>query len=325
MAKTKSSSHSSTVVAIVGAASLLGRELQELIRDGKLPWTLHLLSGEAEGAGALMSTGEEATYLQPATAEILKQSAVTLLAGTPESSLLARELHPKGSFVDLTGTLEAGAKLAAPRIGIDPKGRLLAIAHPAAIALAFLFSKLAKACEIERTLTTVLEPASERGHAGILELQKQSAALLAFQPLPKVVFDAQLAFNMLPEFGEDAPLQLARIEERISRDLNRLAGLDASIRLVQAPVFHGYSFLVWVRFVSPVADLETVFAGDPLVDLRLHGVEAPTNVGVTQQDGYQIGAIRRDRADANAYWVWMTCDNLRTAASNGLAAAEQFL
>ena len=320
MAKAKS-----TVVAIVGAASLMGRELQELIRDEKLSWTLHLLSGEAEGAGALMSTGEEATYLQPATAELLKQAGVTFLAGTPESSRLARQLHPKGSFVDLTGTLESGAKLAAPRIGIDPQSRLLVIAHPAAIALTFLFSKLAKAGEIERTLSTVFEPASERGHAGIIELQKQSAALLTFQPLPKVVFDAQLAFNVLPEFGEDAPLQLATIEQRILRDVKRLGGMDASIRLVQAPVFHGYSFLVWVRFAKPVADLEKVFVGDPLVDLRSAGVEAATNVGATQQDGYQIGSIRQDRADANAYWVWMTCDNLRTAASNGLAAAKQIL
>jgi aspartate-semialdehyde dehydrogenase len=306
---------------------LLGRELQDLIRDEKLHWNLRLLSGDAEGAGALTADGEEATYLEPVTAEALRESAVIFLAGTRESGLLARQLHPKGSFIDLTGVIETGAKLAAPRIGVDPEGQILAIAHPASIALAFLLSKLDKVGEVERVVVTVFEPASERGHAGIGELQKQSAALLTFKTLPKEVYDAQLAYNVLPEFGEDAPLQLAVIEERIDRELRHLRGegVVASVRLVQAPVFHGYSFLTWVRFGSPVADLESAFAGDPMVDLRSAGVEPPTNAGVTQQDGYQVGGIRRDRADSQAYWVWMTCDNLRTAASNALAAAKQIL
>lgn len=323
MARTKTP----TTAAIVGAASLLGRELQDLIRDEKLHWNLRLLSAEAEGAGTLTAVGEDATYLEPITAEALKQSGVAFLVGTRESSLRARELHPKGTFIDLTGTLDAaGAKIAAPRIGVDPSGRLLAIAHPASIALAFLLTKLEKAGKIERTIATILEPASERGHSGIGELQKQSAALLTFQPLPKDVYDAQLAFNVLPEFGEDAPLQLALIEDRIHRDLARLRDdARASIRLVQAPVFHGYSMLVWVRYATPVSAIEDVFAGDPLVDFRSEGVEPPTNAGVTQQDGYQIGSIRRDRADANAFWVWVTFDNLRTAASNALAAAKQIL
>ncbi len=323
MARTKSL----TTVAIVGGASLQGRELQDLIKDEKLHWTVRLLSADAEGVGTLAAEGEEATYLEPIAAPALKESNVIFLAGTRESSLKARELHPKGSFVDLTGTIEAGAQLAAPRIGVDPEGHLLVIAHPASIALALLFSKLDKAGEIERTVTTVFEPASERGYAGIGELQKQSAALLTFKPLPKEVYDAQLAYNVLPEFGEDAPLQLAIIEERIDRELRRLRGeaQPASVRLVQAPVFHGYSFLTWVRFATPVANLETVFASDPMIDLRSAGVEPPTNAGVTQQDGYQVGAIRQDRADTNAYWVWMTCDNLRTVASNAIAAAKQIL
>jgi aspartate-semialdehyde dehydrogenase len=304
---------------------LLGRELQELIRDEKLHWNLRLLSGEGEGAGTLTtSDGEEATYLEPVAEQPLRESQVIFLVGTRESGLKARELHPGGRFIDLTGTLDA--PLAAPRIGVDPESQLLVIAHPASIALAFLHSKLEKAGAVERTVTTVFEPASERGHSGIGELQKQSAALLTFKPLPKDVYDAQLAYNVLPEFGEDAPLQLQAVEERIDRELKRLCPAEhASLRLVQVPVFHGYSFLTWVRFTSAVASLEPAFAADPLVDLRGDGVEPPTNAGVTQQDGYQIGAIRRDRADANAWWVWMTCDNLRTVASNAVAAAKQIL
>ena len=104
-------------------ASLQGRELQDLIRDEKPHWTVRLLSGDAEGVGTLMADGEEATYLEPVVAQALKESNVIFLAGARESSLKARELHPKGNFVDLTGTIESGAQLAAPRIGVPPLSR----------------------------------------------------------------------------------------------------------------------------------------------------------------------------------------------------------
>ncbi len=321
--KTKKTTPISTTVAIVGGASLLGRELQDLIRDEKLHWTLRLLSGEPEGAGALASTGEEATYLEPLSKEALDESQVVFLAGTPESSGLARKIAPHARFVDLTGALGEGVAVAAPRIGIDPEAGVLAIAHPASTAIAFLLGKLKY---VDYSVITVLEPASERGHAGIGELQKQSTNLLTFQPLPKAVFDAQLAFNVLPEFGEDAPVQLSAIEDRIERDLHKLSpGAKVSLRVLQPPVFHGYGVLAFVRMTAEVESIESLLQGDDLIDLRTAGTEPPTNAGAAQQDGFMIGALRKDRRDANAWWIWMTFDNLRILASNALAAAKQIL
>jgi aspartate-semialdehyde dehydrogenase len=314
----------STTVAIVGGASLLGRELQDLIRDEKLRWNLRLLSGEVEGSGTLAATGEEATYLEPLTAEALQDSAVVFLAGNLETSLKARELRPDALFIDLTGTLQTGgAKLAAPRIGVDPESKVLRIAHPAAIGLAFLLSKIPQS---EQIVATVFEPASERGHSGIGELQKQSSNLLSFQPLPKDVFDAQVAFNLLAEFGEDAPTQLSAIEDRIDQDLRALSpkGEIVSLRLMQAPVFHAYGVLAWVRTSSGVV-VEGLLQNDPLIDLRTAGTEGPSNSGAAQQDGFLIGSIRNDRRVPNAWWIWMTFDNLRVNASNALAAARQVL
>ena len=77
----------------------------------------------------------------------------------------------------------------------------------------------------------IFEPVSERGKAGIDELQKQAVALLSFKPLPKAVFDAQVSFNMLSQYGSDAPLSLEEIELKIDR---HLASLLAASRRAHA-------------------------------------------------------------------------------------------
>lgn len=322
-------------VAIVGGATLLGRELQELISDEKLPWTVRQFSGESEGAGTIAAAGpklvsaaadDALSYLEPLSAQSLEDATLIFLAGAPDACAKATSLAPKHAcLVDLTG-LAAGDEdfaVAAPAIGIDSEGERLAIAHPAAIAISLLLAKLKY---VESAVVTVLEPASERGHAGIGELQKQTSNLLTFQQLPKDIYDAQVAFNVLSEYGEDAPLALEAIEDRIDRDLRKLSpSAKVSLRLIQAPVFHGYNVLAFVRMAGEVDDLSKLLQGDPLIDLRTGGTEAPSNVGASQQDGFLIGSLKRDRRDPQCWWIWMSFDNLRITASNALAAAKQIL
>ena len=96
-----------------------------------------------------------------------------------------------------------------------------------------------------------------RQGSGIEELRKQTVSVLSFKKLDTTVFDTQLAFNLLARYGEEALEPLEGIEQRIVRDTTTLLAAWAelpmpSIRLVQAPVFHGHSISLWVEFVSNV-------------------------------------------------------------------------
>src|SRR5437868_10200336 len=96
-------------------------------------------------------------------------------------------------------------------------------------------------------------PICERGQAGIDELQKQTVGLLSLKPLSKDVYDAQVSFNLLAQYGSESRHSLEEIELKIDRHLaTLLAGAGAlsmpSLRLIQAPVFHGYSMSVWTEF-----------------------------------------------------------------------------
>ncbi len=99
-----------------------------------------------------------------------------------------------------------------------------------------------------------------------------------------------------------------------------------SLRLVQAPVFHGYSFSLWVEFEqSP--DLTAIADGlaGPKIEVRSKEHEAPTNAGVAGQSGITVGALAPDRNNARAAWFWMVADNLRIAAENAVEVALELL
>ena len=154
--------------------------------------------------------------------------------------------------------------------------------------------------------------------------------LLSFQPVPKKVFDAQLAYAMLAQLGSEAPVPLAEVEDRIERHLasllERLEGVPMpSLRLIQAPVFHGYSFSFWIEFEdAPAAsDIEDAMNHDAFRRARRAIWKPPNNVGVAGQSGIAVGAIAPDRNNGNAFWIWAAVDNLRLAAeSAAMIAAE---
>jgi aspartate-semialdehyde dehydrogenase len=217
-----------------------------------------------------------------------------------------------------------------------PEDAVHSIAQPAAIAIAMVLPRLHAQFPVRRSAIHIFEPASERGTPGVEELQQQTVGLLSFKNMPKKIFDAQLSFNMLPQYGEDAPVTLESAELRIERHLatllSRGVGLSAvpppmpSLRLIQAPVFHGYSLSLWVEFEeNPGVEAVESALTDARIDVRRSDLEPPTAVGIAGQDGVAVGAVAMDRNDPQACWCWLVADNLRLAAENAVAVGSEFL
>jgi len=317
-----------TSLAIVGGETLLGKELYELLEARKLNVTL-IASPDTEGSIVTQGADEPLVMTSLESAD-LGSADIVILAASREFGHMAydriRERNPAPAVIDLTGSLEdlAEARLRAPMVeapGTGVPGAIQTVAHPAAIAIALLITHLQKARAIRRSVIEVFEPVSERGKGAIDELQKQTVALLSFKPLPKEIFDAQVAFSMLSQYGEEAPISLEEIEQKIDRHLASLLASSGapmpSLRLIQAPVFHGYSFSIWVEFEEdPGMDGIFQALGSAHIDVRTRDHEPPTNVGVAGQSGITVGSITQDRNQPRAWWFWMVADNLRIAAEN---------
>ncbi|HMD70518.1 MAG TPA: Asd/ArgC dimerization domain-containing protein [Bryobacteraceae bacterium] len=333
----------SPFAVLVGSESLLGREIRDIAATGQPGFELRLIAADGEEAGRLTRVGDEPVTVGDLDAANLSGAGVLFLAGSAAASRKALDLTgDEGTpVIDLTPESEEqpGARVRAPLVespgeecGED--SRLHVIAHPAAMALALLLRRLHANDPLRRAVVQIFAPASEQGKAGVEELQQQTISLLSFKPLPHAVFDTQLSFNMLAGYGEAAPAPLEDTELRIERHLATLLDLPGegrgaplpSLRVIQAPVFHGYTFGIWAEFENS-PDLEAVAAGLAAanIEVRSGEFEPPTNVGQAGQSGIAVGAIAPDRNHADALWLWMAADNYRLAAEGAVAVARQLL
>jgi len=313
----------------VGGETLLGREIQDVLqnRGTGASITEYASSGE----GNFSEQEGEAVYLEPLEARTLQDHRAILIAGSPEGAqkayTLAKGAGGDSLVIDCTGYLEnePEARIVAPPIEeVDSQGSwLLVVAHPAASALALALTRLSGYRSIRQSVAHIFEPASERGKRGVSELHQQTTSLLSFKSLEQHVFDAQLSFNLLSQYGEEAPYALSTAEQRIERNLatilSRRGGERSismpSLRLIQAPVFHGYSISAWVEFESNVNPVELGEAlASAQIEVRGQKEEAPHGVGAASQSGLTAGDIRIDRNNARAAWFWIVGDNLRLTA-----------
>jgi aspartate-semialdehyde dehydrogenase len=332
---------------LVGSESLLGREIRDLAANSPSVSNLRLIAAEGEEAGRLTRVGDEPVSVQELTVENLSGAAAIFLAGSPATSEKALQLADEepAAIIDLTFTADerADSRLRAPmvesqaEVDDDPDleaARIQVIAHPAAMAIALLLRRLHANDPVRSAVIQIFAPASEQGVAGVEELQQQTISVLSFKPLPRAVFDTQLSFNMLARYGEEAPKTLEDTELRIERHLASLLHLPGdgegapmpSLRLVQAPVFHGYTFSIWVEFENG-PDLEAIESSLTAanIEVRSGEFEPPNNIGQAGQSGIAVGAIVSDRNNPDAVWLWMAADNYRLAAENAIAVAQDYL
>ena len=328
------------VVALVGSDSLLGREVRDVASATASGFALRLIADESEQAGILTRVGDEPALTEELTADSLTGAPVIVLAGSADSSNKALELAGDVAVVDLTGVAEdrPDARVRAPQIEGDEEddgaGSIHVIAHPAAIALALFLRRLQAYEPLRRAVIQVMVPASEHGTKGVEELQQQTVSLLSFKSLPQAIFDTQAGFNLLARYGMEAPVPLLETEQRIERHLATLLALPGdgegapmpSLRLVQAPVFHGYAFSAWVQFESsPGVDALEEALASPSIEVRGPDFEPPTNVSQAGQSGIAVGAIEPDRNDSEACWFWLVADNIRLPAENAVELVQRLI
>lgn len=320
-------------VAIVGAATLKGRELKDALEERKFPAVDVKLLDDDETLGQIDAVGEEATFIQSVRAQNFEHVDFAFFAADAEFTRkhwhLARDVG--AVVIDLSYGLEdePGAMVRAPWIerergaGAERESKLIVSAHPAAIVLALLLGRAARAGGLRTAVATVFEPASETGRRGMDELHQQTVSLLSFQPLPKDVFDIQVAFNLVSRYGGESAQSLENVERRILRHLATLTSVPApSLMLLQGPTFHAHAFSIYLEVERPVAlgDMVQTLAGEHVSVARL-AEDAPTNVSAAGQPEVQV-AVRRDTQRENGFWLWAAADNLVIAAVNAVECAE---
>jgi aspartate-semialdehyde dehydrogenase len=197
--------------------------------------------------------------------------------------------------------------------------------HAASIVLARVLSALHRSFGVQAAYVTILEPASERGTAGVDELQEQTVSLLNFQQVESKVFSGQLAFNVLPETGVSS-----RTEGLLRGQLQTLLSPEIRmprIAVVQAPVFHSHSFSLFVDLISPPspADLRDQLQKASSSIVLREDENSLSPVSVMGADQINIGRIAADPNSPGSFSMWIVVDNLRITAANAVQTAEHIM
>jgi aspartate-semialdehyde dehydrogenase len=323
--------------AIVGAASLKGKEIAEMLNERNFPAADVRLLDDDESLGQLEAMGDEISFIQRVRAEQFEHVDFTFFASDPECTRKNwKSARDAGSaIIDLSSALEGETGASVRSLWVERERGQVAppelqpgpcvTAHPVAVTLALLLLRAQRGGTMRRVVATVFEPASEHGQRGMDELHQQTVNLLSFQPLPKDVFDAQVAFNMVVRYGQKSQPALDSAESRILRHFAKIAGRDAprpAIFLLQAPVFHGYAVAVFVEMENAVdlPALSQALAGDH-VSVTGTDDEVPSNVSSAGQTDIQLW-LKSDPAQPNGVWLWAAADNLRISALTAVECAE---
>lgn len=332
----------SSRVAIVGASSLRGKELKQVLDDRNFPATDIVLLDESVMAGTLTEAGGEPTFIRALEEDSFDGVRFAFFAGTQtdtEQSWQAAQ-RAGATVIDLSGALAASAGTtisipllasalpAASRVPGAESGSAASAYYspPSPVIIASTVAAAVSKFQPQRIVITLFPPVSERDQSGIEELESQTTNLLSFRPIERAVFDAQVAFNLLSAYGAESKLRLADLRSAIIRDVTQyLDGRLAvpAIQLLQAPVFYGYAFAAYAEFASPkpIEQLESAF-GNLGVKVAASPEDAPTNVSVAGESEIQLARIDADPSVAAGVWLWGVADNLRLAATNAVRIAE---
>jgi aspartate-semialdehyde dehydrogenase len=325
-------------IAIAGASTLLGKELKEALSESPLAAAGFVLFDEEEAQGQLDQVGDEITFVQTIDADAFERVDFTFFCGSEDLTRKhwRQALRSGSTVLDLTGALdqEAGVVVRAPWLGseavtVDLFTPAVVPAHPAALALALLLERLQQVAPVRFAAATLLEPASEFGRAAMDELHQQTVSLLSFQGMPRAMYDAQVAYNLLSALGESATVRLSAVEARIRRHYDALSASRwpaLALQVIHAPVFHGHTFSIAVELERPVeiSALEEAMGGDH-VDLVLEDTDSPSNLAATGQNDVlvrlrpELGA--RNSTETSRLWLWAASDNLRLNAQNAVECA----
>jgi aspartate-semialdehyde dehydrogenase len=330
-------------LAIAGATSLRGKDLKYYLEEHDFPASEIRLVDEDLLSGTLTEVGGEPAIVQAVNESSFQGLRFVFFAG---SAAFAAQHGPAAeragaSVIDMTGGLWSGDRSRPWIPGLDP----LLSPPPFPLATSDRFhtwvapsTPAIVACSLATALAdlsptqvaiTFFQPVSERGEAGVTELEGQTTKLLCFQAMPQQLFDTQVAFNLTARWGAGSNGRLSEVRTAITREVARYLDKRISIpavTLVQAPVFYGYAFSAWIGFKRAV-DQESLTKRLASAGFSVIASDepSPSNLSAAGETQVLITEPERDDNLEHGYWFWGAADNFRLASVNATRIAERLL
>jgi aspartate-semialdehyde dehydrogenase len=324
-------------VAILGATGAVGQQMLQVLRERNFPVGRLIALGSGRSAGRTVSFGGEEIPVLEASEAAFRGVDIVLGAADNDTALaFAPAIREAGAvFVDNSSDFRQhpDVPLVVPEInGGDVKTHRGIISNPnctTAIALTAIAPLQALSPILSMTASTY-QAVSGAGIEGPAELLQQTAALGRGEQYPPRVFAHQIAYNLIPQIGNQQELGYTAEEMKLQyegRKILHLPQFTASCTCVRVPVMRSHSVSACIRFEDhvDVAAAREILANAPgcrlLDDLAAN--EYPMPLAASDQDLVLVGRVRPDLTDSNRLHLWCCGDQLRKgAATNAIQIAE---
>lgn len=327
-------------VCVVGIGAV-GTEMVRLLEKRKFPMKSLTILARSERQEVIDGKSYPVKVAAP---EAFAGMDFAFFAGTEgskgASQTLGWEAVKRGCVVIDNGDdfrMDPRVPLVIPEINPDAlKGHPGFIANPNCSTIIALMplAPLHKAAKIKRIVASTYQAVSGTGAPAVKELEAQTKAWAAGQPLPREVYPHQIAFNVIPAVGSFKDDSGESTEEiKMRKETHKILG-DGAIRVgntcVRVPVTNGHSIAINVEFEKPlsVEQARELLSKAPGVKL----VDDPKNASYPmplQASGHYdvlVGRIRKDQSTDNGLVLWCSGDNIwKGAAQNAIQIAEELI
>ena len=329
-------------VAVVGATGAVGEVMLSILAQRNFPvGNVYALASE-RSVDKLVSFGDRTLQIQDLAEFDFSKVQIGLFSpGASVSDVYAPIAAEKGCVViDNTSRFryEDDIPLVVPEVNphaiADYKNRGI-IANPncSTIQMLVALKPIHDAVGIERINVATYQAVSGTGKQAIDELDAQTRAIMAGEPLNCSVYPKQIAFNALPHIDIFQDNGYTKEEMKMVWETHKIMG-DDSIRVnptaVRIPVKFGHSEAIHLELKKPMsaAQAREVLSKAPgivVIDERQDGGYPTAATDADGTDPVFVGRIREDISHPKGLNMWVVSDNVRKGAALNSVQIAEFL
>ena len=244
-------------VAVVGATSLVGEAVLEILDEREFPVGQVFALGEGSQIGKTVSLGAQDIDVEDLAYFDFSKVRLAIFASTAAAATAHVPRAVAAGCVVIDGSaefrLDSDVPLVVPEINAAAIGQhkgIIASPSCTSIQLMLALKPLHDVAGIERISVVSLQSVSGSGREGVEELAKQTADLLNFREAQPRVYPKQIAFNVIPQVGALLDDGQTQDEADLPREIHKILGddtIEVSATSIREPVLYGLSATVHLQ------------------------------------------------------------------------------
>lgn len=327
-------------IAIVGASGAVGQELLRVLAEQDFPVSSLRLFGSARSAGRKYDFRGKSYTVEELTEES-DFSGIDIAftsAGASTSKKYADTITRHGTvMIDNSSAfrMDDDVPLVVPEVNasdalVRPRG-IIGNPNCTTIQMVVALKPIDDLSHIRSVRVATYQAASGAGASGMEELERQTTQLARGEEPTVEKFQAQLAYNLIPQVDVFALNDYTKEELKMYNETRKIMHSDirVSATCVRVPVMRAHSEAVWLTTEQPLS-LDTVRkaleqAPGIVVEDDPSAGKYPMPLQVAGKDPVYVGRLRKDISDDCGLAFWIVGDQIKKGAALNAVQIAQWL